>query len=170
MKPHSIPLHFIVLSAMIVLIALFFTGSRTEVSALHPSIIPRTTQITSSPDSRLQDFAGTWYSHGAALIIQANGDATYTARAYSWCNANTPQPCDVIQKNIIISGIRMELKFTQAQGNVAYGTVLKSTVGHIGSPVSLTLAHDHTAKFTEVTSKSPRVLCDLYAPTGRCGA
>ncbi|GHO82761.1 hypothetical protein [Dictyobacter formicarum] len=170
MKYHFIPLHLIALSATVLFILLFFTGSRSEVSAIHTRAIPRTAYMTSSPGAQLQAFTGTWYSHGAALVIQSNGYATYTARAYSWCNTSAAPPCDVIKDNNIISGIRMELQFTHVQGDVAYGTVLTSTVGHVGSPVSLTLAHDHTASFTEVASKSPRVLCDLQAPVGRCGA
>ena len=170
MKYHSPPLHLVALCMTSLFFSLFFVSSQTTRQVLHSDPIPHTLQTVYSPNPQLQAFAGTWYSHGAVLVLHSNGQATYDARVYNWCGSAVSKPCDIMQGNLIIPGIHMEIIFTRVEGINAYGTIINSTVDHKNSIVRLTINNNQTAQFTEDSSNNPHILCNLHAPTGLCGA
>lgn len=169
MKTQSISLRHFPLRAFLLLCALIFTGCQTDARAMSEKATP-STHASAGAHPQFQSFVGTWYSHASALIIEANGHATYDARVYTWCEEGVPQPCDTINGNIIISGIHMQLVFTQVKGMSIYGTIIASSIGHVGSSVSLTQAPNHTATLVGSALPQPHILCDRKAPAGLCGA
>lgn len=170
MKYHALPLHLAALCMTSLFFSLFFVSSQANRQVLHSDAIPHTIQTVYHPNPQLQAFVGTWYSHGAALVLQPDGHAMYNARVYTWCGPDVPKPCDLMQGNLIISGIQMEILFSRVEGNTAYGTIITSTVDHKDTAVRLTINNNQTAQFFEDSSNNPHVLCNLHAPVGLCGA
>jgi hypothetical protein len=75
------------------------TGSRAAASeAVSANRMPATTQqLNAGP------FVGTWYHHGAELIVYQGGWGTFNWRTYADCGTDPP-PCDGLIGNDIIPG------------------------------------------------------------------
>lgn len=122
---------------------------------------------TSSPD--FNSFVGAWRSHSASLTFASDGHARYLARTYQWCGPGVSPPCDSIQGNLIVPGINEQLLFTRTSGSTAYGTVLSSTAGDAGQPITLVLLQHGTVMLSDNTIQSD-TLCGPQSPPGYCGA
>jgi len=122
---------------------------------------------TSSPD--FNSFVGAWHAHAASLTFASNGHAQYLARTYQWCGPGVSPPCDSIQGNLIVPGINEQILFIRTSGSSAYGTVLSSTAGDTGQPITLTLRPNNTVMLSDNTIQSD-VLCGPRSPVGYCGA
>lgn len=125
--------------------------------------------VSSHFTPNLSRFAGKWIAHGAALIIEPDGTATFSGRTYRWCDSDVAQPCDTIDpQGQINPGDQEWILFTRVNGPVAYGTVLFSTFHRPGSVVTVTLQPNDRVLYSGKTPVA--LLCGPNAPVGTCGA
>ncbi len=117
----------------------------------------------------LQTFVGVWYAHGVGLSIQADGQAHFVARAYTWCAAGVKPPCDSFSGNTIISGLDEHFLFSRVASTTAYGSVTVSNVQPVGASATLTLLPDDMAFFSTGQGMG-QLLCGPQAAVGACGA
>ncbi len=143
---------------ILVVLALFlvFLGrSRPqEASAQHPSL-----------QAQLKPFIGQWYAHWGVFTVKSNGDAQLVARTYQWCGPGVSPPCDSMQGNTIVPGIKEQMRFTSVAGSTASGKVLTSTGNNTGAAVTMTTGNDDT-----LTLAGQGVLCGPRSAPGLCGA
>ena len=138
-----------------------------------PAMAAHTSTQTLSSVTRstfdLGQFAGTWVSHGAVLIIAQDGSATFTQRTYRWCGTGVAQPCDTISaQGQIQDGQQEHLQFSRSSGPMAYGTVTTSNFHPVGLAVTLMVLPNDTLLYA---GNGPiALLCGPDAPVGTCGA
>jgi hypothetical protein len=83
----------------------------------------------------LARFAGPWVAHGAGLRVDLRTRMAYLdERTYTWCGPRVSAPCDQINGNRIVPGLRLALRIRAVQGDTAEGVVARSTDAH-GLPV-----------------------------------
>ena len=129
------------------------------------TIAPRISQA-SAPQFTMHNhnFSGSWYNHGGVLTINQDGHAHFVSRVYRWC-VDGPAPCDTIDGDTIIPGIREDIVFTREQGNALYGTVISSTDHTNGKAITATLGAAN-----DILNLNGQPLCGPKAPLGYCGA
>jgi hypothetical protein len=111
-------------------------------------------------------FAGQWYGHDSYLLIRSNGDFTMGARTFRTCGQDPP-PCDTLSGNTITDGNVASGQLTSVSGEVATGTVTRTTdsADSPTGPVTMTLdLADDTISVRNVS------FCGPNAPSGTCGA
>lgn len=113
-------------------------------------------------------FVGFWYAHGAALTINANGQAHFSARTYTWCGPGVKQPCDSLQGGNL-NGYAENIQFSRVSGNVASGTITSGNVWPVGSDATLTLLPGNQVLFSGGIGMGTH-LCGPQAAVGACGA
>jgi hypothetical protein len=125
------------------------------------------TQVTSNPGI----FVGSWVGHGRQLVVNANGSAKATYRAYVFCSQNPTPPCDQMIGNQIVAGgqvtLHVEQVVTANHMSTATGLVLTSSDPRIarGSTQTLVLNGD------VITWTKFDTFCDSKAEqSGTCGA
>ena len=125
------------------------------------------TQVTSSPGI----FVGSWVGHGRQLVVNANGSAKATYRAYVFCSQNPTPPCDQVIGNQIVAGgqvtLHVERVVTANHMSTATAVVLTSSDPKIapGSTQTLVLNGD------VITWQNLDKFCDSKAEQNRtCGA
>lgn len=139
---------------------------RNEQGALvSPTPVP--TPIPAPTYALLSNFAGDWYTHAGDFVMKPDGHATLSLRVYVWCKQNGGKPpCDDVNNHgDIIWGVREEMTFTKVEGVTAYGTIIASTIGNAGKPISATLGPNDTIKV-----RDRDVFCGPKSPSGLCGA
>src|SRR5919204_2749200 len=91
----------------------------------------------------LARFAGPWVAHGAGLRVDLHTRMAYIdERTYRWCGPRVSAPCDRINGNLIVPGLRLALRIRAVQGDTAEGVVARSTDAHglpVGAYVGMTL-------------------------------
>ncbi|MEO7021828.1 MAG: hypothetical protein ABI234_16875 [Ktedonobacteraceae bacterium] len=117
----------------------------------------------------LQTFVGFWYAHGVGLGIQADGQAHFVARVYTWCAPGVKLPCDSFSENAIISGLDEHLLFSRVASTTAYGSVTVGNVQPVGASATLTLLPGNMALFSTGQGMG-QLLCGPQAAVGACGA
>ena len=125
------------------------------------------TQVTSQPGI----FVGSWVGHGRQLVVEANGSAKATYRAYVFCSQNPTPPCDQMIGNQIVAGgqvtLHVEQVVTANHMSTATAVVLTSSDPKIapGSTQTLLLNGD-VISWTKFDT-----FCDSKAEqNGTCGA
>lgn len=120
-----------------------------------------------SPD--FSKFTGIWTAHGASLSFASDGTATFNQRTYNWCGPGVAQPCDSIDpRGFIQPGNHEQIRFSRADGSIAYGTVVSSNFHPNGLTVTVEIKPDNTLLYASHTAIA--LLCSPSAPAGTCGA
>ncbi len=153
------------LTLPILLFSIMLISTGCNLAESKPLSGPTTQMSIDPPLPNFGPFVGTWYGHGRVLTFQADGQATYQARTYTWCAPGVTVPCDSIQGNTIHVGIVEQVLFSSVQDKTAYGHIMSSTRGNTGQPISVTLQANNT-----VTLSDGLPLCGPHAPAGWCGA
>jgi hypothetical protein len=116
-------------------------------------------------------FVGSWFGHGRQLVVNANGSAKATYRAYVFCSQNPTPPCDQMIGNQIVAGGQVTLHVGQVvtanHMSTATAVVLTSSDPKIapGSTQTLVLNGD------VITWTKFDTFCDSKAEqSGTCGA
>jgi hypothetical protein len=125
------------------------------------------TQVTSYPGI----FVGSWVGHSRRLVVNANGLAKATYRAYVFCSQNPTPPCDQVIGNQIVDGgqvtLHVEQVVTADHMSTAIAIVLTSSDPKFapGSTQTLVLNGD------VITWTNLGTFCDSKAEqNGTCGA
>lgn len=118
-------------------------------------------------------FVGSWYGHGRALVVTADGTVTMTFRTYVNCTATVTTGCDQITGSVIHDGGHVTGRIT----DVLNPTTVIVTVTSTSDPAALPLgpvrfghdlSHHAIAAFAGQLSGTP--FCGPGAPSGYCGA
>ena len=116
-------------------------------------------------------FVGSWVGHSRQLVVNANGLAKATYRAYVFCSQNPTPPCDQVIGNQIVDGGQVTLHVGQVvtanHMSTATAFVLTSSDPKFapGSTQTLVLNGDI------ITWKNLGTFCDSKAEqNGTCGA
>jgi hypothetical protein len=125
------------------------------------------TQVTNYPGI----FVGNWVGHSRQLVVNANGSAKATYRAYVFCSQNPTPPCDQVIGSAIIDGghvtLHIERVVTADHMSTATAIVLTSSDPKFapGSTQTLVLNGDI------ITWTHLGTFCDSKAEqNGTCGA
>ena len=145
------------------------TSSTTSAAAVPAPSSPSGggTQVASYPGI----FVGSWVGHGRQLVVNANGWAKATYRAYVFCSQNPTPPCDQMIGNQIVAGgqvtLHVEQVVTANHMSTATASVITSSDPRFapGSTQTLVLNGD------VITWTSLGTFCDSKAEqNGTCGA
>jgi len=116
-------------------------------------------------------FVGSWVGHSRQLVVNANGLAKATYRAYVFCSQNPTPPCDQVIGNQIVDGgqvtLHVEQVVTADHMSTAIAIVLTSSDPKFapGSTQTLVLNGD------VITWTNLGTFCDSKAEqNGTCGA
>lgn len=159
----------VVLTVLGGLFALLLMGDTTDAARAATrltSIATDTYMSRKAPD--FSRFVGFWYAHGADVVVNADGQAHFGARTYTWCGPGVKQPCDSSQGGIL-DGYTENIQFSRVDGNVAYGTVTAGNVRPVGSEATLTLLPGNQVRFSAGIGMGNQ-LCGPQAAVGACGA
>ena len=125
------------------------------------------TQVTSYPGI----FVGVWVGHSRQLVVNVDGSAKATYRAYVFCSQNPTPPCDQVIGNQIVDGGQVTLHVGQVvtanHMSTATAFVLTSSDPKFapGSAQTLVLNGD------VITWTNFATFCDAKAEQGgTCGA
>jgi hypothetical protein len=89
---------------LVVVAAAGFLISRSTPSRAAASEAVSTSRVTTTTQELdVGPFAGTWYHHGAELIVYQGGWGTFNWRTYADCGT-APPPCDGLIDNDIVPG------------------------------------------------------------------
>jgi hypothetical protein len=155
------------LSGLFALLPLIgYTTNTASATTRSPSIAADSHMPKKVPD--FSRFVGFWYAHGADLLVNADGQAHFGARTYTWCGPGVKQPCDSLQGGIL-DGYTENIQFSRVSGNVAYGTITAGNVRPIGSGATLTLLPGNQLHFSAGIGMGNQ-LCGPQAAVGACGA
>lgn len=145
------------------------TFSNPEVLAKRQNGIPKTNDVFTvsssspsgivTPPTRTLDFTpfvGTWYAHAQAMVIKADGTATYSGRVFVWCSDDPRPPCDT-DNGAIVGGLNTQITFTNIIGNMASGTItggtgdrdIHNTLLPVGTAISVTLNANDTLQVSD---------------------
>lgn len=143
-----------------------YTANASSVATHLPSITTDSRVPKQKPD--FSKFAGFWYAHGAGLTVNADGQAHFSARTYTWCGPGVKQPCDEAQGGML-NGYKENVQLSRVSGNNAYGIITAGNVLPVGSSVTLTLLPGNQVHFSAGVGMGNQ-LCGPQAAVGACGA
>lgn len=156
----------IVLSGLFALLPMGYTTDAARAATRLTSVATDTYMSRKAPD--FSRFVGYWYAHGADLVVNADGQAHFGARTYTWCGPGVKQPCDLSQEGIL-DGYTENIQFSRVSGNAAYGTITAGNVRPVGSGATLTLLPGDQVRFSAGIGMGNQ-LCGQKAAVGACGA
>lgn len=91
-------------------------------------------------------FIGLWKYYGTVMNINANGNATYIGRTYTFCTSDPRPPCDGGDQGL--AGLNTAILFSNVNGSIAFGTFIGGTgdrdlkdskITPVGGSITITL-------------------------------
>lgn len=132
--------------------------------------LPTAVASRASAPSSYARFVGSWFHHGADLVVHSNGRGTYSYRTYVFCSNHVVTDCDKQTKNAIFAGGFSKFSLRRTAGNTARGIVDNSAYSwQVGTTVTVVARPNDTLVFYQAGT-SATIVCGPNAPAGFCGA